>query len=75
MGNLFIGILLKKVGRLEFNMIFNNSICLFLALLLLRLPRDSFDYFISEFVGLKNILFVIVITIMVIIGNKKKERS
>ena len=54
-GNFIIGFLIGAFKRIEKNKTFRNFIGLFMIISLFRIPRDSFDYFIVTFLGIKNI--------------------
>ena len=60
-GNMIVGFIIGRNRRLNKGTIFRNFFCLFLFVLLIRIPRDSFDYLIVELTGLKNIIFAIII--------------
>ena len=63
-GNILIGLVIGLFGGLKKGRIIINYLCLFLVVLLLRLPRDSFDYPFISLVSLKNIfMFVIILLI------------
>ena len=59
-----IGFLIGALGRMEKNRLIHNFLCFFFITLLLRLPRDSFDYPLVELLSLKNIAFVAVIILL-----------
>lgn len=61
-GNVFLGIIIGLIRKLNKNRVLHNSLCLFLLLLFLRLPRDSFDYPLAGLFNLKNVLIFIVLT-------------
>ena len=63
LGNIFIGTVIKQTKKMERNHLVKNFLCIFIALLMLRIPRDSFDYFLVEFVGVKNIITMIVLNL------------
>lgn len=63
-GNLLIGFLLKKLNTLRQNHLIANFVTIFMATSLFRLPRDSFDYFFYQMIGIKSILFFVVIYIV-----------
>lgn len=61
LGNVLIGILLQKLSRLRNNRLVSNFLTVFLATALFRMPRDSFDYFFYQLLGIKSIaLFLFV---------------
>lgn len=63
-GNLTIGFIIGRNRRLSDGKVFRNFFCLFLFILLIRMPRDSFDYLVVELTGLKNIIFAVIIVAM-----------
>lgn len=71
LGNLFIGGVIKKTRELEKNHFIKNFLCTFIIMMLLRIPRDSFDYFIVEFLGVKNILTMMILHLWAIYRAKK----
>lgn len=75
-GNFIIGVIISKLKCIEKNKIFLNFCSIFMILFLLRLPRDSFDYFIVQFIGVKNVVFfvfLIFITTIVCQQNLSKK--
>lgn len=70
-GNILIGNLLKKARRLIKNDVIHNFFTIFLVILIFRIPRDSFDFFIIEFIGISNILCFAVL--MILAGNYNKK--
>ena len=69
-GNLLIGIIVGLIGKMKKGRILHNFFCIFFITLLLRMPRDSFDYLIVNLLNLKNILFIIFMLLIV----KRMER-
>lgn len=55
-GNMIIGFFLRKLNKLRPNRLIGNFLTIFLATSLFRLPRDSFDYFFYQLIGIKSIL-------------------
>ena len=55
-GNVFLGLIMKWISTVKKNNFLSLFIGIFLIISILRMPRDTFDYFISQFVGLKNLL-------------------
>ena len=64
LGNFIIGIIISKLKYIEKNKIFHNFCSIFIVLFLLRLPRDSFDYFIFQFIGVKNVIFFVLLIVI-----------
>ena len=63
-GNLVIGVVLAFISGVRKNRMWRNFICVFFIILMLRLPRDSFDYPLINLISLKNIVFIILITLV-----------
>ena len=76
LGNVILGFLIKKIKSLKKNNIITNFLLVYLITVFLRLPRDSYDIIIDDFIGLKNILFVIfIITITSIIYHNQTNKE
>ena len=69
LGNIVIGIIIQKLNRLDRGRFVTNFLMIFMATTLFRLPRDSFDYFFYQFLGIKNIILLV----LVYLTYKKKE--
>lgn len=63
-GNMIIGFLLKKLNTLRQNHLIANFVTIFMATSLFRLPRDSFDYFFYQMIGIKSLLFFALIYVV-----------
>lgn len=74
-GNIIIGFLIGFFKKIEDNKPIKNFIGLFLIILLFRIPRDSFDYFIIEFFGIKNIIFFLLIMLCSKLLNRKEKKE
>ena len=60
-GNFLIGVILQKLSGLKSNHLISNFLTVFLATALFRMPRDSFDYFFYQLLGIKSLaLFLFV---------------
>ena len=64
-GNLLIGIIIGLIEKMKKGRILHNFFCIFFITLLLRMPRDSFDYLIANLLNLKNILFIVFMLLIV----------
>lgn len=74
-GNVFLGYIIKIITNIKKNKYSISVLSIFLIVFILRVPRDSFDYFISEFVGLKNWLFVLVFLLVSDMYYRKKVKK
>lgn len=63
-GNMLIGFLLRRLNQLRQNHLIANFVTIFLATSLFRLPRDSFDYFFYQMIGIKSLLFFALIYVV-----------
>lgn len=72
-GNLFIGSIIKKVGKLSKNTA-ANFLLIFFVMLIFRTPRDTFDYVLIEFLGIKNIVTVIALHLIAVNSVVRKNR-
>lgn len=73
-GNMILGIILGLIRKLKKYKIIHNFLCIYMIILLLRIPRDSFDSFIGELIGIKNIMtFLFIILIPKIKKNNRRN--
>ena len=63
-GNIILGAVLAFISGVQKNKLWRNFICIFFVILILRLPRDSFDYPLVNLINLKNILFIVLISLI-----------
>ncbi len=74
-GNAFLGIIIGLIRKLDKNRVLHNFLCLYLLILFLRLPRDSFDYPLAGLFNLKNVLIFVVLVLMARYLNSKNRNS
>lgn len=61
LGNFLIGFVIRRYNELKENNLVGNFMTIFLATALFRIPRDSFDYFFYQLLGIKSLLLFSVI--------------
>lgn len=61
LGNFLIGFVIRRYNELKENNLVGNFMTIFLATGLFRIPRDSFDYFFYQLLGIKSLLLFSVI--------------
>lgn len=71
-GNFIIGSLLRAQRLLEKENITHNYISILFLFLVIRMPRDTFDYVIMPFIGVKNVITLILIHLVA--GSLVKRR-
>ena len=64
-GNIIVGVILGLMVGMKKNRVLRNFFCVFFIMLMLRWPRDSFDYPLINLMNLKNILFIIIFVLIV----------
>ena len=64
LGSCFIGWVIKRCNSLVNGSFLHNFLVVFMAVSMFRIPRDSFDFFLYQFVGIKNILFFLVVLVI-----------
>lgn len=64
LGSLIIGFFIRRIKDIS-SSFFNNFFLVFSSMFLFRMPRDSFDYFLNQFVSIRNIVFVVIIVLIV----------
>ena len=72
LGSIILGIIIRRFKDMSTSVL-RNFILVFSSMFLFRLPRDSFDYFLNQFISIKNILFVIVIGIAININTRARN--
>lgn len=69
-GNIIIGIIIRRLSNIHYNNLVGNFLTIFIAMSLFRIPRDSVDYFFYQLIGIKSTLFLLLIYF---IYNKSKN--
>lgn len=70
-GNLGIGAAIRYFDYLHHDKVFKNFFAVFLSMSLFRIPRDCFDYFLNQLIGIKNILFILLILFVSAVYRKR----
>ena len=58
-GNCVIGRIIKRLRAITEDDFVRSFLCVFMTTLLFRISRDTADYFLVEFIGIKNIAFAL----------------
>lgn len=70
-GSIAIGRCIKIFNGLRQGALVRNFFTIFISLSIFRIPRDSFDYFLNQCVGIKNILLIFTIWILALFVKKR----
>lgn len=72
-GSMVLGMFIAKLKDLHKESVLQNFVCVFAVVSLIRMPRDSFDYCLNQFIALKNVLFYCVVYLLSDVLMKKVE--
>lgn len=74
-GNIIIGFTIGFITKINIKNYVHFFVCIFSIVYILRMPRDTFDYLLAQFVGLKNWLFIIAFICIIKIKKRRNKNE